>query len=136
MKILLQIAALALVLTAKAQGNSEAVLNFSSSLAGSVNGTAGWSFQPLSSITVTGLGAFNYIVANQGNIAVGLWNSAGALLASNTITASSGLTNQTRYESITPVLLDSGSTYHLGAFALNSGTILVNVVSPDLGGSV
>jgi len=136
MKImLLQIAALALVSTAIAQGNSEAVQNFSSSTAGSVNGTVGWTFTTLNSLSVTGLGAFSYIVAGQGSIQVGLWADNGTLLASNTITASSAATNQTRYESIQPVTLVPGNIYHIGAFALG-GSILVDVVSPDVGGSV
>ena len=98
MKIMmLQIAALALVSTAIAQGNSEAVQNFSSSTAGSVNGTVGWTFTTLNSLSVTGLGAFSYIVAGQGSIQVGLWADNGTLLASNTITASSAATNQTRW---------------------------------------
>jgi len=136
MKImLLQIAALVLVSTAIAQGNSEAVQNFSSSTAGSVNGTVGWTFTTLNSLSVTGLGVFNYVVAGQGSIQVGLWADNGTLLASNTITATSGFTNQTRYESIQPVLLLPGNIYHIGAFA-PGGTILVDVVSPDVGGSV
>lgn len=131
---MLQIAALALVLTAKAQGNSEAILNFSSSTAGSINGTVGWTFQTINSLSVTGLGAFNYIVASQGNIQVGLWADDGTLLASNTITAGSAITNQTRYESVQPVLLVAGNIYHIGAFA-PGGSILVNVFSPDLPGT-
>ena len=136
MKImLLQIAALALVSTAIAQGNSEAVQNFSSPTSGSLNGTVGWTFTTMNSLSVTGLGAFNYVVAGQGSIEVGLWADNGTLLASNTITVTSGFTNQTRYESIQPVLLVPGNIYHIGAFALG-GTILVDVVSPDVGGSV
>jgi len=136
MKImLLQIAALVLVSTAIAQGNSEAVQNFSSPTSGNINGTVGWTFTTLNSLSVTGLGAFNYVVAGQGSIQVGLWADNGTLLASNTIITSSGLTNQTRYESIQPVLLVPGNIYHIGAFALG-GTILVDVVSPDVGGSV
>src|SRR5207245_6515346 len=132
MKILLQIAALALVVTGHAQGTSEAVLSFATPISGSINGTAGWTFQPVSSISVTGLGAFNYVVMNQGPIQVALWDSGGNLLASNTITTSSGLTNVTRYESVTPVQLSPGITYYLGAYS-GSGSMLLSAVTPDFG---
>jgi len=136
MKILLQIAALALVLTANAQGTSEAVLNFSGSIVGNSPHTVGWTFQTTGNISVTDLGVFNYIVTSQTNIQVGLWDSSNNLLASNTITPASTLTNQTRYASITPVLCIPGVVYHIGAFAPNVLSIQFDVVTPDLGGSV
>ena len=133
MKILLQIAALGLVLTANAQGTSEAVLNYSTSVNGNFNGTAGWSFEPVNSLSVTGLGVFNYIIMNQGDTQVGLWAANGTLLRSNTITASSALNNQSRYESITPILLVPGQVYHLGVYVPATGTVLLGVVTPDTG---
>ena len=133
MKILLQIAALGLVLTANAQGTSEAVLNFSGSVPASLSDTVGWTFQPVNSMSVTGLGAFNYIFAGQSSVQVGLWDANGTLLRSNTITASSAQNNLSRYESITPVLLVPGQVYHLGVYAPLTGTIQLQVVAPDFG---
>jgi hypothetical protein len=133
MKILLQIAALGLVLTANAQGTSEAVLNYSSSTVGNFNGTAGWSFEPVNSLSVTGLGVFTYVIMNQGDVQVGLWKANGTLIASNTITATSGTYNQSSYESIAPVLLMPGQVYHLGVYVPATGSVLLNVVAPDLG---
>lgn len=136
MKILLQLAALALVLTANAQGTTEAVLSYSNAIAGIFQGTVGWTFQTTAEITVTDLGAFTNVVASQTNIQVGLWDSSNNLLASNTITPSSTLSNQTRYASINPVLCVPGIVYHLGAFYPNASSISLNVVDPALDGTV
>ena len=137
MKIMLHIAALALAFSAKAQGNSEAVLNFTNSAtSGILSGTLGWTFTPLSPLLVSDLGVLSSVVGSQGPIEVGIWAPNGTLLASNTITSSSSLTNFTRYESITPVLLNQGSIYHIGAFSPTSGNLFVNVISTNVGGSV
>jgi hypothetical protein len=140
MKLLLAIASAAAVWTASAQGTFEAVLNYAGDSLTYFAGTAGWTFQTTGFLTVTELGCFDYVFGanNQNPIQVGLWAPDGSLLASNTITAGSPLADQTRYESITPVLLGAGQVYHLGAFAPSNTTftIFVNVCAPLLGGSV
>ncbi len=120
---------LAAIVTARAQGTFEAVISYSNSVAGFIDGTAGWTFQPLTTIDVTSLGCFDYVITSQGTISVGLWSSDGTLLASNSVTPTSTLVNLTRYESITPIALDPGHTYHLGAYSA-FGSIGLQAVSP------
>ena len=68
-------------------------------------------------------------------IEVGLWNSSGSLLASNSITPSSQPTGQSRYASITPVLLNPGETFHIGAF-YPGGSIGLGVAGAAAGGTI
>jgi hypothetical protein len=56
-------------------------------------------------------------------------------MASNSVTFSSPLTDQTRYESITPVLLDPGITYHIGIY-YPGGSLGLGVVGAKAGGSI
>lgn len=125
MKFLLSLAAVAVTCTGLAQGTSEAILAYSTSYSAYVSGvTAGWTFQPATSISAIELGCFDKVFGdNPGvtGIQVGLWNDSGFLLASSLITPGSALTNQTRYESITPVPLDPGQIYHLGAYYSGGG---------------
>jgi hypothetical protein len=119
MKFLLSLAVFAASWPAFAQGTSEAILGYSNSISGFVSTTAGWTFQSTNTLTATSLGCFANVFANNPavtNIEVGLWAPDGSLLASNSVTPSSTLLNQTRYESITPVTLNSGQIYHLGVF--------------------
>lgn len=92
-------------------------------------GTIGWTFQPLTDISVTALGAFTYNLPSQ-STDVGLWNSAGMLLASVVFTSSSTLVNQSRYIAITPLLLIANQTYYLGEYS-SSGTIQSIAVDPN-----
>jgi len=92
----------------------------------------GWTFQPQTSISVTALGAFNYVVPSEGGLEVGLWDSSGVLLASKTITAGSLSLDQSLYESITPVTLAADQTYYLGAFS-PAGSFESIVVIPNDG---
>ena len=113
---------------------SEALLDYSPSF--SVLGygwTAGWSFQPATNISLTALGAFQYVVSYSGDIQVGLWDAGGGLLASNTITASSRLLNQSLYEPIAPVSLSADQTYYLGAYSTNwmSAYVSISNYPPD-----
>ena len=129
MRFLLAIAALVAAWTACAQGTSEAILSYNggSLIVIDVSGTAGWTFQPTSPITVTDLGCLDEVFVRNPTVAlmeVGLWAPNGLLLASNSITPGSTLFNQSRYESITPVLLDPGQTYHLGAYSPTGGIFL------------
>ena len=103
-----------------------------------LRGTAGGTFKVTSYETVTALGAFDYLFGqNPGNIQVGLWDSAGNLLASSIITPTDSLDpqTQTRYQSITPVFLDPNHLYHLGAYSPN-GTIYLDIAAPATGGAV
>ena len=138
MKFLLLIAALTATCTALAQEASEAILDYTDDLGAFVNVTVGWTFQTSTTLTVTSLGCFADVFVNNPGlnaIQVGLWDHNGSLLASNSITPGSTLFDQTRYESIIPIALNSGQTYHLGAY-YSSGYIGFDVADPSVGGSV
>jgi hypothetical protein len=101
---------------------------------GYVEGTGGWCFDSLTSISVTSLGAFDSTISDSASpIEVGLWDHTGLLLASVTVTSNSTLVDVSRYESITPVTLTAGLTYYLGAYA-TTGTIIVTGESSGVGG--
>jgi len=116
---------------------NEAMLNFVgtqepgvlSPIYASIPGTIGWTFQPLTDILVTALGAFDYDLP-VGPVYIGLWDSAGDLLASSTMTSSSTLVNQSRYETIVPVTLTLDQTYYLGEF-LPGGVLQAVAVNPS-----
>jgi len=134
MRILLSLGFAAAVWTAFGQGTFQALPGDPQNHTTTTyfGGTVGGTFQVTNHITVTDLGCFNYVFdSNPGAIQVGLWDSSGSLLASNTITPASTLVDYTRYESITPVFLDPGHTYHLGAYSTNE-TIYLNLA---LGGT-
>ena len=137
MRLLLSIAAVATAWTAAAQGTLQtAIRGYTNEIPAQVYGTAGGTFQT-GFITVTELGCFDYVFAqNAGSvIEVGLWDANGTLLASSTITPTSPLVDQARYESITPVYLDPGKLYHLGAYSPN-GSISLSIAAPSLGGVI
>lgn len=120
----------------RAQGSFEAMSGYVGTTSDSytptestVFGTIGWTFQPLTGISVTALGAFTYNLPS-GSTDVGLWSSDGTLLASSIITSSSALVNQSRYESIAPIMLAPGQTYYLGEFS-SSGAIQSVAVDPN-----
>lgn len=143
MKGLQLLALLGLTITAAAQSTYEAVYDSTNStVTTQVTGTGGWIFQATNGITVTSVGCLNSIVSDLGTVLVGLWGGADQLLASNLITTSSMLVNQSRYESVEPVVLLPGQTFHLGIFSTSApgGVMTFNVVNvstnlPDLGGS-
>src|SRR5664279_2281405 len=120
MKFLLSLAALAVTCTGLAQGTSEAIVNYSDSISSfGIGSTAGWTFQTTTPVNATALGCFARVFIDNptiNSIEVGLWNNSGALLASNSITPSSQVTGQSLYQSITPVLLNPGETFHIGAY--------------------
>jgi hypothetical protein len=127
-------------LAASAQGSTEAMLNYAattpsdgnpvySSVFSEINGPIGWTFQPVDNLEVTALGAFNYLVPGTGSLEVGLWNSSGVLLASETITDGNTLVDQSRYQTITAVPLEAGDTYYLAAYD-PAGTPSAIVVTP------
>jgi hypothetical protein len=135
MKTFICLLTLTTALTARAQ-NTEAFQNFDTGLfpiQGFSLGTMGWNFQPLTDVSVTALGCFDYVVTGQGPMAVGLWAADGTLLASNTITAGSTLVNQTRYEPIPAVQLSLDQTYYVGAYLLSGAYMTCYAVVPDTG---
>jgi hypothetical protein len=125
MKTLFCLLVLAATLAVKAQ-NTVALQSYAATLGGYANGTSGWTFQPLTNVSVTALGCFDYVVSNDpGPILVGLWAADGTLLTSDAVTTNSLLISQTRFEPINPVLLSTNETYYLGAFS-PSGALIIN----------
>ena len=139
MKFLFSLAVLAASWTACAQGTS-AIQGYLYNVSGSVsNATAGWTFQTTTGLTVTNLGCFADVFVHNPDVTaiqVGLWAPGGSLLASDTVTPSSALSlsDQTRYESITPVFLTSGQLYHVGVFY--AGWLGLDLPGPSTGGSI
>lgn len=125
MKFLLSLAALAVTCTGLAQGTSEAILSYSDSISSfGIGATAGWTFQTTTPVNATELGCFARVFIDNPtvtSIQVGLWNDSQFLLASNSITLSSPLTDQSRYESVSPVLLVPGQIYHIGVYNPGGG---------------
>jgi hypothetical protein len=138
MKTLLSVAVLAATLSAYAQGTSQAILSYSNTISAFSPGTVGWTFQAKADLTVTELGCFAYIFNDNPTVTgiqVGLWSPGGLLLASNLVTPSSVLFDQTRYESIAPTSLSPGSVYSIGISAL-SGGLGLNVAGAAAEGTI
>jgi len=124
MKTLLCLLMLDAVLAVRAQ-DTVALQSYVPTDYGITTATAGWSFQPLTNVSVTALGCLDEIVSNQpGPMWVGLWAVDGTLLASNAVTTNSALISQVRYEPINPVLLLTNETYYLGAFSPSGGMVI------------
>jgi hypothetical protein len=93
-------------------------------------GTWGWTFTPNANISVSSLGVFERVLRGKPNsfvVSVGLWTANGTLIASTDVSPLSLIAGQSRYESIQPVNLSAGQTFHLGASP--SGTFTAEVVS-------
>jgi hypothetical protein len=136
MKLLLSIVTAASLCTAYGQGTFEAIQGFNNTSPSFWDGTAGGTFTVTNHITVTALGAFDYLFGlNSGTIEVGLWDSTGALIASSTISSTNAVVNETRYQPINPVSLDPNHTYSMGAFSTN-GTIFLDIAAAALGSSI
>jgi len=121
---------------AHAQGTFEAMAGYVGTTSDHITaitsvkpGTVGWTFQSLTDISVTALGALIYNLP-AGSTDVGLWDSGGTLLASVVVTSSSTLGNVSRYVAITPLLLTAGQTYYLGEYS-SSGTIQSVAIDPN-----
>lgn len=110
----------------------EAMLSYSVT-DGGYGVVAGWTFQPVTNISVTSLGCFDYLFADQDPIEIGLWASDGTLLSSNVVSSSSPLVNQSRYEPITPVTLRATLTYYIAAYSTN-GLLILDAEAPASGG--
>lgn len=86
--------------------------------------TVGWSFSVDRSVIVTHLGFWDGDAATLPMLTshdVGLWDTGGILLTSNTVTATSAFTGPFRYEPTANVTIGPG-TYHLGAFYAAANT--------------
>jgi hypothetical protein len=131
---------LAAAWTAGAQGTSEAILGYDANgYARLFSGrTAGWTFQVSTPITVTELGCLaDFFPSNPTatQVEVGLWAPDGSLLASNSINPGSTLVDQSRYESIDPVALNTNLTYQIGVY-FPDDTFGLDLALPIFGGSV
>jgi len=139
MKRILQVFALAgAIYTVNGQGTFEAMSSYTIPAAGgAVSGTAGWAFQPTTTISVNSLGCLRYLIdgsSAQGAMEVGLWANNGTLLASTFIDTTNTAFNATLYAAISPVVLGAGNTYRVGIYS-PSGTTLVNLVTQGVDGS-
>lgn len=97
--------------------------------------TIGWSFTTSERFVVTHLGFWDGDSATQPmtlSHPVGLWTSGGALLANDTVDATSPLTSGWRYEPVTPTILPVG-VYHLGAFVTGTNPIADGYMSGTTG---
>src|SRR4051812_40861710 len=122
---------LPIVCSNSAPAATEAFQNYLGSVGGYVNGTAGWTFQVRTDVSVTSLGCLNFLFFNNPEpIQVGLWSPDGSLLASSAISSTSTLFNQSRYELISPVNLVPDTIYHLGAYSATGTIIIVGVTGP------
>jgi hypothetical protein len=138
---MLAVAVLAAATTANAQGTFEGIVDHSSPSPVynlPTSGTLGWTFQATDWMEIRDLGCFNDLFLRYPElpyVQVGLWTSGGSLLASNVITAASTLFHDSRYESITPVGLVAGQTYHIGACSPEL-SIGIEVGGAGAGGSI
>jgi hypothetical protein len=101
----------------------------SSGYPGYVANGAGFAFSPNIAIGVTALGYSGSDIVNR-PYQVSLFDAGGNLLASQTISTSNTIYNQSYYSSISPVQLTAGATYYLGAEIAPPGTnVWLGVVS-------
>jgi hypothetical protein len=98
--------------------------------------TLGFSFTATQNLTVTALGAFDYlgngfIDAHQ----VGIWDSNGTLLASTSLSSLNPLLNGFRYADIAGLSLASGNSYTIGAsnFGVNDAYAYNSTITPSAG---
>ncbi len=86
---------------------------------GSTGDVVGYRFTMNSAQSVQSLGVWNGDSLGGGGLdndhQVGIWDDSQTLIASVTVTTSSPITGDFRYESITPVVLNPGTTYTIGA---------------------
>jgi hypothetical protein len=102
---------------------TEALYNFGTfqNVVGYVNGGAGFVFSTSSDLLVTSLGFSQNADISINPYTVSLWDSSGDLLASQLVTASDPVLNQSYYDAITPVTLQAGNIYFLGAAETSGG---------------
>jgi len=91
-----------------------------------VNGgpvTVGFEFTANANMSVTSLGVYNASAFGeplQNSHEVGIWDAGGTLLGSVVVTNSDSLSDSFYYASISPVSLQSGDNYFVGAFFDNN----------------
>jgi hypothetical protein len=137
MKRLLSILVLATTTSAFAQSTYQAISGYSTTnppVSLQFDGTLGWTFRSSDNYTVTALGAFTEALLGQTSVRVGLWDNAGNLLSSTLVTGSSTLNGNSRFESISPILIGPGQVYRLGAFA--TGNMIASDVANTQQGDV
>lgn len=129
------ICALLLVATmAQAQSTFEGMVSFSGGSISTSTKTVGWSFTPQISIQVTDLGCFDQVFTSAGPVDIGLWTATGQLLQSAVVFQTNTLVNLTRYVGLaSPVFLNAGSSYRIGAFSANG--LFFETVGSSFGGS-
>ncbi len=127
-----------MALFAGAQGYVEAITSFSSPSTGENDGTIGYTFRANQALSVTDLGVFAYVVDKTSPMRVGLWDSAGNLLAEKLITTGSQLVGTSYYEALqSPVSLLGQQVYHIGAFYNTAPhSFSYNIVGGDFLGNV
>jgi hypothetical protein len=139
MKLLFSIVALSVTIVAVvAQSGSEGVQGYSDNWSAVIDTTAGWTFQPSKTVTITALGCFAKIFDDNPNVTliqVGLWNDSGSQMLSNAVSPRSPLRNQSRYEPVTEVTLTPGQIYHLGAY-YPGGSVGFDLAGALVGGTV
>ncbi|HWQ90636.1 MAG TPA: PEP-CTERM sorting domain-containing protein, partial [Clostridia bacterium] len=99
------------------------------SVSGIVPGTSGWTFKPNGSIAIGQLGAFSRIIADQGEVTVGVWSSGGTLLRSATVNSGGELRENSYFSTIDPLFLVPLQTYHVGVYS-SSGSIFMDIYDP------
>lgn len=86
---------------------------------GSSGDVVGFRFTMNSAQAVQSLGVWNGDTLGGGGLdnahQVGIWDDTQTLIASATVTPSSPITGDFRYESVSPVVLNPGTTYTIGA---------------------
>jgi hypothetical protein len=94
--------------------------------------TLGYAFEDRKPTSVVGLGSLESRVF-AGDMAVGLWDSAGALLASTTVSLPGSPVGSAPwvFSPITPVALTPGQTYYVGYFGESYYATEVNPISVD-----
>lgn len=98
--------------------------------------TLGYQFTSLQAQRVTALGAYDYLGDGFSEAhEVGLWDSAGTLLASANVTSAGALLDGFRYSSISGLDLAAGGVYTVGAsnFGRGDAYLLDALVSPATG---
>jgi Domain of unknown function (DUF4082) len=108
---------------------TEAIYNFGTfqNIVGYANGGAGFGFSTASDIQVTSLGFAQNADIAINPYTVSLWDSTGDLLASALVTSGDPSFNQSFYQAITPVTLQAGNTYFIGAGETAAGLWAGNV---------
>ncbi|MEN9933327.1 MAG: hypothetical protein RIS17_1900 [Pseudomonadota bacterium] len=91
--------------------------------------TIGWSFSTTTQLTVTGLGWWAYNESLASDHRVGIWNIAGNLMRSGTVTAGARTDGNWRFVSVAPVTLNPGIYYVGGRDIAGDGDLFTTSVT-------